>query len=113
MRKITVGLFLACLSCFLFACSITRPCSEAGDLSDIPKIKGDKKCYQKKQKDGSYKNDGKFFQYHPNGNIALEGEFKDGEKNGTWTQYDEAGKKIAVRYFENGVEYFRGPPSKK
>ncbi len=87
------------------ACSITKPCSEAGDVSWNPGIIGDKRCTQKTRKDGRIVNHGKFLQsYTSTGRIALEGEFVDGFKSGIWLHYAEDGRLIAVKYFDQGVE---------
>lgn len=90
------------------SCAIGHPCKDGGDVYWVgpegKQIKGDMRCFQTKLRDGSFVNQGNFYQWHPNGKIALEGEFKDGRKNSTWTQYDENGQKIMVKVFENGVE---------
>ncbi len=86
------------------ACAIGHPCKEGGDISWPNPIQGDKKCYQKKDKDGIYRNDGKFSQWHSNGQLALEGQFKKGKKEGLWIQFDETGKKVAERRYQDGVE---------
>jgi hypothetical protein len=88
-----------------WACSISKPCSEAGDVSWNPKIIGDKRCTQKTRKDGRTVNHGKFVQaYSSTGKIALEGEFFEGLKSGIWLHYAEDGRLIAVKYFDQGVE---------
>jgi len=92
------------LMLFICSCGTSRPCTEAGDLRGIPEIKGDKKCFQRKNAEGRYVNDGTFRQVHRNGKPAIEGEFKMGEKNGLWSIYDEDGKKTAEKYYVNGVE---------
>ncbi len=93
------------LSILLGACSITKPCSEAGDVSWNPKIIGDKRCTQKTRKDGRVVNHGRFLQsYTSTGRIALEGEFTEGLKSGIWLHYAEDGRLIAVKYFDQGVE---------
>ena len=86
-------------------CSISKPCSEAGDVSWNPKIIGDKRCTQRARKDGRIVNHGKFLQsYTSTGRIALEGEFVEGLKSGIWLHYAEDGRLIAVKYFDQGVE---------
>jgi len=102
MRRAFLVLVLSVLG---DACSITRPCSEAGDVSWNPKITGDKRCTQKTRKDGKTVNHGKFLQsYSSTGRIALEGEFVEGFKSGIWLHYAEDGRLIAVKYFDQGVE---------
>jgi hypothetical protein len=103
-----VGLFS------LSACSMTRPCTEAGDLDHIPKVKGDKVCYQREQPDGKFANHGAYIQRHMNGKIAVEGQFEDGRKVGYWHFYDDKGKKYAERFFtESGVEIIGPRPPDK
>jgi hypothetical protein len=90
---------------FPVACSITKPCSEAGDISWNPRIMGDKRCTQKVRKDGRTVNHGKFLQsYASTGRIALEGEFQEGLKSGIWLHYAEDGRLIALKFFDQGVE---------
>ena len=99
-----LGLTALTLLAWMTSCSTTRPCSEAGDVAWQNTIEGDRHCQQKKLKNGTWTNHGKFKQSYPNGKTALEGEFVEGQKNGYWTQYDESGKKKVERYYEKGVE---------
>lgn len=93
------------------ACGTTsKPCTHGGDLTQLPAIKGNRECYQKKRPDGSYVNDGRFIQWHPDGSMAIDGEFKDGRKHGTWIHYDEKGQKTAEKYYNEGVETSVRPP---
>jgi hypothetical protein len=95
---------------FLTACSISKPCSEGGDISWTPKITGDKRCTQKVLPDGRQVNDGPFRQvYESNREIALEGEFLNGQKQGIWLHYGEDRKLKSAKYFEKGVE--KTPPA--
>jgi hypothetical protein len=96
----------------LASCAITRsrPCSKSGDTTWYPPISGNMQCYQTKAPNGDMINQGQFHQYYPSGQLALEGKFQSGKKNGLWIQYDEKGNRIAERYFENGVE--RSQPRK-
>lgn len=101
-------LFTLCISS-LVSCSVTKPCSEAGDVSWNPKIIGDKKCTQKKMPDGKVLNDGPFKQiYESTKMIALEGQFVLGQKQGIWLYYGEDGHLKTAKYFEKGVE--KTPP---
>lgn len=95
----------------LAACATTsRPCSGGGDVSWVSSrypggsIPGDKHCIQKPLSDGRYVNHGAFSVTFANGKLALEGRFEEGRKEGVWSEYDEAGNKVAERYFEKGVE---------
>jgi hypothetical protein len=98
------GLFI-----LLSACAITKPCSEGGDVSWTPKIIGDKRCVQKKAKDGRTVNQGKFQQYYQTTQtIALEGGFDDGRKDGIWLYYGEDKRLLATKFFDKGVE--KTPP---
>ncbi|MBC7693186.1 MAG: hypothetical protein H7222_15585 [Methylotenera sp.] len=90
----------------LTACAThpTRPCSDGGDTSWTPPIKGNRQCYQVERPDGSVVNQGKYVEWHKNGNLALEGLFKEGKKDGLWIQYDDKGNRVAEKMFNNGVE---------
>lgn len=93
----------------LSSCSIHKPCAEGGDISWTPKIVGDKKCAQKKLPDGTVVNDGPFKQaYQSTNQIALEGNFVLGQKQGIWQYYGEDHKLKSVKFFEKGVE--KTPP---
>ena len=95
---------------FASACSSGyKPCAQGGDVTWANKIHGDRVCYQKRQKDGTYLNEGHYRQYYDNGKIAIEGQFKDGKKEGIWTQYDEKGEANLEKYYEKGVE--KSPPA--
>ncbi len=107
-HRVALGLGLLAFS----ACTTFRPCTEGGNLKGIPVIKGNRQCYQKKNREGKYINDGKFIQWHPNGVVAIEGAFKAGDKTGTWYFFDEKGKKTAEKNFENDIE-MSGSTSKK
>ncbi len=94
----------------LSACAFHRPCSQAGDLDDLPKIRGNKVCYQK-EVNGKLLDHGKYSQFHANGNLAVEGQLEEGKKVGYWYFYTEAGRKFQERYFnDNGIELI-GPRS--
>src|SRR4051812_3157339 len=91
------------------ACSVTKPCSDGGDISWTPKITGDKRCAQKEFPGKRTLNHGAFTQaYQTTGRIALEGEFDEGRKQGIWKYYGEDGKLRSVKYFDRGVE--KTPP---
>lgn len=103
------------LAYILSACAVTtKPCSFGGDTSWPNKIHGDQHCFHKKNEAGKEVNWGRYFIKHPNGKIALEGYFVNGEKSGTWSQYNENGKLIIEKYYENGVEKAKPlPPASK
>lgn len=91
------------------SCAIHKPCSEGGDVSWTPKIVGDKKCKQKTTPDGHVVNDGLFRQYYTsNQELALEGQFSMGQKQGIWMHYGEDKRLKSVKFFEKGVE--KTPP---
>ena len=102
---------------FLFlvsGCAIHKPCSEAGDVTWNPKIIGDKRCKQKSLPDGRVVNHGSFQQsYQSNGEIALDGNFVDGKKDGIWLFYGEDRHLISAKFFEKGVEKTPDPESQK
>ena len=95
---------------FLSGCAIHRPCSEGGDVTWNPKIVGDKRCGQRKLPSGKIVNEGKFQQYYQKtGNLALEGQFEEGQKQGIWSYYGEDQHLKVVKYFDKGIE--KTPPS--
>ncbi len=100
--------FAPFIFCLLSACAIGHPCKESGDVT-FPgfTVKGDMRCKQK-EFNGKWKNDGRFEQFHMNGILALEGNFKEGMKEGIWLYYAEDGHLKAVKYYENDVD--RNPP---
>lgn len=67
-------------------------------------LRGARSCYQKKNSDGVYVNDGKYFEWYPDEKIALTGEYSMGKKTGRWIEYDETGKKISDQYYNEGKE---------
>lgn len=95
------------------ACAVAHPCLEGGDIQFGPAIKGNRTCEQQRGQDGKYLNHGKYIQWHPNGAVAVEGNFKDGHKEGIWMQYNEGGKKIKEVFFEKDIETSRGGEKKK
>lgn len=105
---LTVLIVITGPTALLSGCAISRPCSEAGDTTwtnpGYP-IKGDKKCRQVKNSEGQYVNDGKFQWFYMSGKLALEGEFKNGFKNGIWIQYEEkSGRPLMEKNFISGKE---------
>ena len=80
-----------------------KACQEGGDTSWYPPIKANKRCTQK-QIDGKWLNHGEYKEWSTAGQVLLEGQFVKGKKEGLWIQYDESGKKVAQKWFENGVE---------
>ncbi len=108
-RFLVVVAMTVTLGSYAFGCaSTTKPCSGEADVEWDPKLKpedkGDQLCYQKIQKDGKFKNHGKYVLKYPDGELAIEGQFVDGDRHGVWTQYDRKGKKKRERYYEMGVE---------
>ena len=111
MRSIQCFFTLAIpLSLLMTGCSISRPCSEGGDVSWNPKVVGDKRCVQKTLPDGKVVNDGKFQQYYQKlGTLALEGQFEQGQKNGIWLYYGEDRHLKTEKFFDKGIE--KTPPA--
>jgi len=81
-----------------------RLCGEGGQPAREILWKGDKQCDQVRDKQGRWINEGSYREFYSSGKRALQGEYKNGEKNGTWSEYNEDGKKISERYFVDGVE---------
>ena len=110
MNRAKESIKILVLMGMLSGCAISKPCSEAGDITWNPKIVGDKLCTQKKNKDGKYVNDGPFRQiYQTTGKVALEGQFEGGKKQGIWLYYGEDQQLKAARYYDQGVE--KTPPA--
>ena len=42
--------------------------------------------------------------YHDNGRVEQHGFFKDKKLHGTWTYYNEEGKKVSIGNYENGIK---------
>ena len=104
------NLYFLSLILVLTSCAIHKPCAEGGDISWNTKIDGDKKCTQKKLPDGKVVNHGPFKQaYRSTNEIALEGQFELGQKQGIWLFYGEDGKLKSAKFFEKGVE--KTPPN--
>ena len=110
-RKVrrSVPIFVLCLIVASCSSSPKRPCSEGGQAAHDPgtgpiPFQGTKKCFQKPDESGVWVNDGKYFEWYPSEKIAVTGEYKMGKKSGRWAEYDENGKKVSDRYFENGKE---------
>src|SRR5690606_37127443 len=113
MRRALVPLFLLLPA----ACATgSKPCHEGGDVSWEWKgepSKGNRQCLQHKDKAGRWVNHGRYVVWFPDGEVALEGNFKEGLKEGKWVQYDRTGKKILEKEFEGGTEIKDFADSKK
>jgi hypothetical protein len=86
------------------AFSVSKPCTEGGDPAREKPVRGTKQCYQQKDASGHYVNNGKYLEWHPNGLRATEGEYKLGRKDGKWSEWDDTGRLVSERWFDNGVE---------
>lgn len=82
-----------------------KPCTVAGSFDTVPLVQsGDMQCHQKKNDQGIWVNHGKFKQYHPNEQVAIEGEFRDGVKVGRWMIYNDKGEQTTeLNYNDKGV----------
>ena len=99
---------------FMSACSTSKPCEQAGDTAWVPPIRGNKRCFQKKLPNGQYVDHGKYVIWSEESKkLLLEGEFKDGRKEGTWIEYDEKGNKVRQRTFVDGAEITVALPAPK
>lgn len=96
--------FIALIGIGLTACATTKPCTRAGQAARDAPFRGDKKCYQIKDKSGRYVNHGNYVEYFPDGKTALEGQYKEGQKSGKWIEYDQNGNRVSQKYFQNGIE---------
>ena len=48
--------------------------------------------------------EGRYTEYFKGGGIAVEGQFKNGLREGDWLEYDESGRRIRTRRYKNDVE---------
>ena len=114
----TLRTLVLVLALTLAACATpSKPCQEGGDVlwdwGPAQPVKGNKQCLQVQGPGGKWINHGRYVIWHPNGKVALEGNFKDGFKEGKWTQFDETGKKVLERVYENGAEAQAAEPALK
>ena len=99
---------------FLISCATghPKPCSLGGQPARVTpsaSVIGKRSCDQAIVDDsGAFLNDGKYYEWYLNDQIALVGEYKKGKKAGRWIEYDESGKIVSQSDFENGKEV---PPS--
>ena len=64
---------------------------------------GGKVQFECAYKDG--KKNGKWTEYYKNGQIKKEGNYKDGKGDGKWTFYDEEGSLIGEGIYQNGLKW--------
>ncbi|ATB49113.1 toxin-antitoxin system YwqK family antitoxin [Corallococcus macrosporus] len=76
-------------------------------------------CSRVDSKHGRSSAQGPYVAYHPNGKLAVRGQFENGLKVGTWTFFDEAGVLESTSEFKDGgwhgqrVRYFpNGKPQR-
>lgn len=91
-----------------------KPCAAGGEPArDLPRdptgakpavFRGTKQCHQYRTQDGVFVNHGQYREWHVNGKLALEGEYRSGRRHGKWIEYDDVGKTIGERWFEEGQE---------
>jgi hypothetical protein len=83
-----------------------HPCTQGGQSArDDGKVgKGNKQCEQVKTHDGKFINHGKYIEWFPSGKRQLQGEYKAGVKVGKWSEWDEQGRLLNEKWYENGVE---------
>ena len=98
-----------CCAFLLASCSTSHSCSRAGNTSwpwasDYQNEHRVTSCETRKIGDGKKTIDGEYVEYFDDGQVALEGNFKKGQKDGLWTQYDPHGKKVMELYFKDGFE---------
>jgi hypothetical protein len=82
------------------------PCSDGGQPAreGTQASRNIKKCRQIKDDSGKFVNDGKYFEWYPEENIALRGEYTMGKKSGRWIEYDKNGKVISDKNYVAGKE---------
>ena len=89
---------------FLIGCAqpAARPCSEGGEPALEKSTRGSKQCEQLKDASGQWHNHGIYREWYLNGRLAIEGEYKQGKKQGKWTQWDDKGKLLFEKFYEDG-----------
>ena len=88
---------------FLTACATYRPCSDIGDLTPFgPPLPKNTwiRCEVVKSKTGAEKAHGPIEILDEDGKILVRGQLQNGKKQGRWIQYDQTGKVIADKKFE-------------
>ena len=107
---------LLAITALFFSCATgdLHPCVRGGDpshekvsLSGVPngEVKiGTRQCVQRKLPGGAYLNDGRYREWHPNGKLLVEGEYKMGKKHGKWREWDLDGKPGSEHWYEDGKE---------
>ncbi|MCM2279926.1 MAG: hypothetical protein NDJ89_17770 [Oligoflexia bacterium] len=98
---VVAGLGTGCVSV------VQKPCSTGGDPARDKPFTGrieKKQCEQRRGKAGRDVNHGAYREWYPNGRLALEGEYREGARSGKWFEWDEQGKLLSERWFENGKE---------
>jgi hypothetical protein len=108
MEKVFNLVARAFLLLLLFSCSSgpLKPCSLGGQSPRVNSTAaiGRKSCDQIMDDSGRYLNDGKYYEWYLNDQIATVGEYKKGKKSGRWIEYDESGKILSQLNFEEGKE---------
>ena len=61
----------------------------------------------KRQPDGTMAREGRYEEYHVNGEVAVRGKYSRGERTGTWVYYDSAGQQRTRGKFRNRVRMGR------
>jgi len=89
------------LSC---AFSKHRPCTDGGDPARVPATGGTKQCETMDDATGRAVNHGHYREWFTNGRLAIEGDYRMGKKHGKWTEWDESGKRLYEKFYEDGIE---------
>lgn len=101
-RKILVPLLILCAVGPACATQAYRPCTRGGEPAREKPTRGTRQCVQYKDRNGQWANHGPYREWHLNGELASEGEYKWGKKQGKWQEWDETGKRISEKFFEDG-----------
>lgn len=88
------------------SCAFSRfkPCTDGGEPALTKPTGGTRQCVTQLGPNGKEQNHGGYREWHPNGKLAVEGEYYEGKKNGRWTEWDAEGKKLGERFFRFGKE---------
>lgn len=111
-RRVAFSPLLYCLpgaAALVFAaCALSlprRPCTDSGELARPgDRTRVTKQCYQRKDRNGNWVNDGPYIEWHKNGKRALKGEYRMGLRHDKWEEWDDTGKLLSEKHFMNGKE---------
>ncbi|OFZ22155.1 MAG: hypothetical protein A2X94_08870 [Bdellovibrionales bacterium GWB1_55_8] len=91
---------------------VSKPCLTGGEPAigaDEKPIGGSRQCEQAKDRSGRFVNHGNYIEWYPSGRRAIEGEYRFGARHGKWTRWDQNGKIISEKFYNEGAEVTLSP----